>query len=127
MSYKRGAKSQDKLVGKDWRIQAESVDGLLVTLGKYDTKEGAETDMARIEEEGFYRKPTITYTPPVEPKPGEEEAKAEAVVVEERRPRARRTGSAVVVEEPDFVAAVEEEVVAIEGDEPIGEEDDPEA
>lgn len=122
MSYKRGAKSQDKTVGKAWRILGESIDGKQVILGKYETEESAKADMARILEEGFYRKIKIAYSP-IEPKPGEaEEAEAE-VVVEERRPRAKRAPAVVEEAEPEVPVLDEEEEVEIDVDEPVEEEE----
>lgn len=64
MAYKRTAKSADKLAGKAWKIQGESSDGKVVTLGRYDTEESAKSDQTRILEDGFYRKLKIVYTPP---------------------------------------------------------------
>jgi len=111
MTYKRSAKG-DKLPGKEWRILAESADGVVVTLGKYDTKESAESDRARIAEEGFYRNLKITYSPPPA-KPAEGE---EVVVEPERRPARAHV-------EPDIVEAVvvDEEPVGVEEEELDGE------
>jgi len=64
MAYKRTAKSGDKQAGKAWKIQGESSDGKIVTLGRYDTEESAKSDQARILEDGYYRKLKIVYTPP---------------------------------------------------------------
>jgi len=66
MAYQRNTKDPDEPPGKQWRVQAESNDGLVVTLGKYDTQATAETDFNRIVEEGFYQKPRIV-SPPEEP------------------------------------------------------------
>ncbi len=74
MAYQRAAKDKDEPPGKQWSIQAQSPDGVTVTLGKYDTKVGAEADFNRIVEEGIYRK-TLIVAPPegveqkVEPAP----------------------------------------------------------
>ncbi len=64
MAYKRTTKSGDKSAGKAWKIQGESSDGKIVTLGRYDTEESAKVDQARILEDGYYRKLKIVYTPP---------------------------------------------------------------
>lgn len=121
MSYKRGAKGQDKALGKAWRILAESTDGLVVTLGKYDTKESAEADKVRIEEEGFYRKVKITYTP-IEPKPGEE-AEPAVEAHEERRPRARRPAEEAEEAIPDIAEVVEPVELGEDEEEELPEED----
>jgi hypothetical protein len=117
MSYKRGAKAADKGLGKAWRVLGESTDGKVVTLGKYETKESAEADKTRIEEEGFYHKLKITYTP-IEVKPEELVEPAVAEVVEERRPRGRRP--AVPVEEEEEIKLPEPDD---EADVPEVEED----
>lgn len=104
MTYKRNVKG-DKLQGKEWRLLAESTDGVVVTLGKYDTKESAESDRARIAEEGYYRKLKITYSPtPVKPAEGEE-AEAEP----ERKPVAAHKAPDIVE-----VVGVDEEAVVVE-------------
>jgi len=101
MTYKRSVKG-DKLPGKEWRILAESSDGVVVTLGKYDTKESAELDRARIAEEGFYRELKITYSPPpVKPAEGDV-AEAEP----ERKP-------VVAHAEPDIVHVIEADDEAV--------------
>ena len=40
---------------KRWRVRATASDGLAVTLGRYDTEEEAQADLARLSAEGNYR------------------------------------------------------------------------
>ncbi len=63
MAYQRAAKDKDEPPGKQWSIQAQSPDGVTVTLGKYDTKTSAESDFHRIVDEGFYSKALIVEPP----------------------------------------------------------------
>jgi hypothetical protein len=51
-----------------WRIQGIARDGQLVTLGKYRTREEADTDFARFEKDGHYRNMKLNeITPPPAP------------------------------------------------------------
>lgn len=45
---------------KRWRVEGVSDDGQKVTLGKYDTKDEAESDHTRIVDGGFYSDVIIT-------------------------------------------------------------------
>ncbi len=63
---------------KVYRVEAESSDGVVVTLGRYETKESAESDSRRIVEDAYYTNVNIIHTPPPEPEPEEGEAEAEA-------------------------------------------------
>lgn len=123
MSYKRGAKAADKGQGKAWRLQGESTDGKVVTLGKYDTKESAESDRARIEEEGFYRKLKIIHTPII-PKPEELAEPVEAEVAEERRPRGRRAAAPPISEEPEIELPELDDEEALDGAEDVGDDEE---
>lgn len=42
-----------------WRIRAESSDGLMVTLGKYDTEAEAKAEYDRIKKDKSYRNVTL--------------------------------------------------------------------
>ena len=45
---------------KRWRVAGVSDDGVKVTLGRYETEEEAERDLARIVNDGFYRDVSIS-------------------------------------------------------------------
>lgn len=53
-----------------WRIQATAKDGQLVTLGKYRTREEADTDFARYTKDNAYRNMKLNeIIPPPAPAP----------------------------------------------------------
>jgi hypothetical protein len=52
---------------KLWRIRGEASDGLLVTLGKYETEPEAQLDLQRLTDAGEYRKLTLEALPPPPP------------------------------------------------------------
>ncbi len=58
---------------KRWRVQGKATDGLLVTLGRYDTEEEARAECARIVAEATYRdvivQPIAQPPAPAEPAP----------------------------------------------------------
>ncbi|MBP7747935.1 MAG: hypothetical protein KA383_17605 [Phycisphaerae bacterium] len=56
---------------KRWRIQAQAVDGLTVTLGRYDTEEEAHRDCSRFQQEGAYRNLRVAPIPPPAQSPPE--------------------------------------------------------
>lgn len=47
-----------------WRIQAKAKDGQLVTLGKYRTREEADSDFARFQKDAQYRDMKLNEIPP---------------------------------------------------------------
>lgn len=51
---------------KLWRLQGTAPDGLIVTLGRYETAEQAQADHAHFAEQGGYRDLSVK---PIEPKP----------------------------------------------------------
>ncbi len=51
---------------KLWRLRGKAADGMVVTLGRYETAEEAQAELARITALGGYRNLTIE---PIEPKP----------------------------------------------------------
>ncbi len=44
---------------KRWRVRGKSNDGLMVTLGCYDTETAAQADADKFVKEGFYRNVTV--------------------------------------------------------------------
>jgi len=59
-SSKRGRPAKDPPPPKLWRLEGESPEGMRVTLGRYVTKEEAEPDLERLQEDGFYGKLNIS-------------------------------------------------------------------
>ncbi len=51
---------------KRWRVRGKAADGLVVTLGRYETAEQAHADCKRLEAQAEYRDLTVQ---PIEPKP----------------------------------------------------------
>jgi hypothetical protein len=50
---------------KLWRIRGKSRDGLVVTLGRYETEPQAQVELQRYTQEGYYRKLELqAITPP---------------------------------------------------------------
>ncbi len=54
---------------KHWRLRGRAADGLMVTLGRYDTEEEAQADSKRLAVSGAYRDLVIQ---PLEAKPAPE-------------------------------------------------------
>ena len=55
---------------KLWRIRAKARDGLVVTLGRYETEPQAQVELQRYTQEGYYRRlelQAITPAPPLPP------------------------------------------------------------
>ncbi len=52
-----------------FRIVGKSRDGLVVTLGKYTTRDEAEQDLARLSKDAFYRDMKISAIAPPAPNP----------------------------------------------------------
>ncbi len=63
MPVKRPAKWNQP---KYWRVRARAADGLIVTLGRYETQEEAHADCGKLAEQGIYRDLTVQA---IEPKP----------------------------------------------------------
>jgi len=61
---KRGRPVKEPPPPKLWRIEALSPEGLKVTLGRYVTKEEAEPEFNRLQEDGFYQKLKMVESPP---------------------------------------------------------------
>ncbi len=57
---KRGRPAKEPPPPKLWRLEGLSPEGVRVTLGRYVTKEEADPDLERLEEDGFYAKLKIT-------------------------------------------------------------------
>ncbi len=51
---------------KHWRLRATAADGLVVTLGRYETAEQAHADCAKLAEQGGYRDFAVQ---PIAPRP----------------------------------------------------------
>ena len=51
---------------KLWRLRATATDGLVVTLGRYETAEQANADCAKMTEQGGYRNLAVQ---PIVPRP----------------------------------------------------------
>jgi len=51
---------------KRWRVQGKATDGLVVTLGRFDTEEEARAECARLVAEATYRELTVQ---PIAPPP----------------------------------------------------------
>jgi hypothetical protein len=55
---------------KLWRIRGKAGDGMVVTLGRYETEEEAQTEMQRLTEAGSYRNLELqAIAPPPPPAP----------------------------------------------------------
>ncbi|MEW6249970.1 MAG: hypothetical protein AB1716_04930 [Planctomycetota bacterium] len=48
---------------KRWRVRGKAADGLVVTLGRYDTEEQAQADCRKFIEEAVYRDLTVQAIP----------------------------------------------------------------
>jgi hypothetical protein len=69
LSTQRGNPSWRTVAPKLWRIRGKAGDGLVVTLGKYETEAEAQLDMVRLTESGGYRDLAIEALPPPPPPP----------------------------------------------------------
>ncbi len=49
-----------------WRLRGKAVDGLVVTLGRYETEKEAQADLERLTQDGTYRDLVLQ---PIEPTP----------------------------------------------------------
>lgn len=56
---------------KLWRIRGKARDGLIVTLGRYETEPEAQVDMQRLIQDGSYRNLEIQPLAPPAPPPTE--------------------------------------------------------
>ena len=52
---------------KLWRIRGKARDGLVVTLGKYETEPEAQLDLQRLTDAGDYRNLAVEALPPPPP------------------------------------------------------------
>ncbi|MFO0839705.1 MAG: hypothetical protein U1D55_14415 [Phycisphaerae bacterium] len=50
-----------------WRIRGRAPDGLVVTLGRYETEPEAQADLSRFKREGRYRELDLQALPPPPP------------------------------------------------------------
>lgn len=53
---RRGRAMKEPPPPKNWRVEAQSPEGIRVTLGRFVTKEEAEPEVERIKQDGFYTK-----------------------------------------------------------------------
>ncbi len=66
----RAPKSWRISLPKLWRIRGKARDGLVVTLGRYETEPEAQSDLERLARDGRYRNLGLeTITPPSSPTP----------------------------------------------------------
>ncbi len=49
---------------KKWRVRGKAADGLMVTLGRYNTEEEARADCQKFADEATYRDVTVQPIPP---------------------------------------------------------------
>ncbi len=70
MSVQRGNPSWRPAAPKLWRIRGKARDGLVVTLGKYETEAEAQLDLQRLSDAGGYRDLAVEALPPPPPPPG---------------------------------------------------------
>ncbi len=49
---------------KRWRVRGKAADGLVVTLGRYDTEEDAQADCRKFTEQAVYRNLEVQAIPP---------------------------------------------------------------
>lgn len=69
MSARRGSPSWRSTAPKLWRIRGQARDGLVVTLGKYETEAEAQLDLGRLSGAGGYRNLAVEALPPPPPPP----------------------------------------------------------
>jgi|GEM_PF-1322534 len=62
---------------KHWRIRAKSSDGVVVTLGRYETETKARADCDAYIKDGFYRDVVVDHIKPAETAPSGEETSTE--------------------------------------------------
>ena len=58
---------------KCWRVRGKSSDGTMVTLGRHDTEEAAQSDADKLAKQGFYSNVTIEPIEQVAEAPAEPE------------------------------------------------------
>ncbi len=59
MTTPRGNPSWRQPAPKLWRIRGQAPDGLVVTLGRYETEPEAQLDLQRLTDRGGYRNLTL--------------------------------------------------------------------
>lgn len=69
MNAPRGNPKWRATAPKLWRIRAKAHDGLVVTLGKYETESEAQLDLQRLADAGGYRNLLVEALPPPPPLP----------------------------------------------------------
>ena len=69
MNSQRGNPKWRVTAPKLWRIRGKARDGLVVTLGKYETEPEAQLDLQRLAHAGGYRNLTVEALPPPPPPP----------------------------------------------------------
>lgn len=69
MSAQRGNPNWRPTAPKLWRIRGKARDGLVVTLGKYETEAEAQLDLQRLSDARDYRNLVVEALPPPPPPP----------------------------------------------------------
>ncbi len=69
MTTGRGNPNWRATVPKLWRIRGKAKDGLVVTLGRYETEAEAQTELQRLAREGQYRNLLLQPLAPPAPPP----------------------------------------------------------
>jgi hypothetical protein len=59
---------------KCWRVRGKSNDGTMVTLGRHDTEEAAQTDADKLVKQGFYHNVTLERIEPAAEPPLQDSA-----------------------------------------------------
>lgn len=67
MNPQRGKPTWRTSTPKRWRIRGKARDGLVVTLGKYETEAEAQLDLQRLTAAGRYRNLGLEALPPPPP------------------------------------------------------------
>ncbi|MBI5865990.1 MAG: hypothetical protein HZB38_16095 [Planctomycetes bacterium] len=67
MNVPRGNPKWRALSPKLWRIRGKARDGLVVTLGKYETEPDAQLDLERLTKSGEYHNLAVEALPPPPP------------------------------------------------------------
>jgi hypothetical protein len=67
LSAQRGNPTWRSTAPKLWRIRGKARDGLVVTLGKYETEREAQLDLQRFTKSGGYRNLVVEALPPPPP------------------------------------------------------------
>jgi len=65
--------AKKKVEPKRWAIRGQSTDGMMVTLGRYETEEEAKDDLVALTKEGRYRDMEILKLDVPDPPPDDEE------------------------------------------------------